>query len=193
MTSSSDSLVHPSATVDDGATLGPDVRVWHHAHVMAGAQIGEGSMLGHAVFVGKDVSIGRGCRVQNHVSIFEGVTLSDEVFVGPSVTFTNVKFPRAGHSRRSEFAATRVGRGATIGAGATVLPGVTLGEYCFVAAGAVVTRDVPDFVLVKGVPAKPAGFVSRAGRKLAFDYNGMATCSESGERYRLVGKKVEPL
>lgn len=175
--------IEPSATISPEAHLGEGVQIWHQAHVMAGAVIGAGSVLGHAVFVGRGVRVGRGCRVQNHVSLFEGVELDDDVFVGPSATFTNVKNPRAHVSRRTEFQTTRVRRGATIGANATILPGVTLGAYAFVGAGAVVTRDVPSFALVVGVPARLAGWRSRRGCPLRFDDDGRAVCPEGGETY----------
>ncbi len=186
-------FIHPTAEIDVGARLGDDVHVWHGAHVMADAVIGTGTMLGHGVFVGRGVSVGPGCRIQNHVSIFEGVSLEADVFVGPSAAFTNVKNPRASVSRRSELALTRVGRGATIGANATILPGVALGRYCFVAAGAVVTRDVPDFAVVVGTPARQQGWMSERGMRLDFDSQGVAACSESGTRYRLDGDRCVAL
>ncbi|NLE88581.1 MAG: N-acetyltransferase [Myxococcales bacterium] len=178
--------IHPTATVAEAAEVGEDTRVWHHCHVMAGARIGARCVLGHAVFVGPHVVIGDSCRIQNHVSLFDGVLLEEDVFVGPSATFTNVKTPRAFVSRKHEFGVTRVKRGATIGANATILPGVTLGRWCFVAAGAVVTRDVPDFALVMGVPARPQGWVTRRGERLTLDEDGRGRCPVSGERYRLV-------
>ncbi len=182
-------FIHPTATIDVGASLGDDVHVWHGAHVMADAVIGAGTMLGHGVFVGRGVLIGSGCRIQNHVSIFEGVTLDADVFVGPSAAFTNVKNPRAAVSRRSELALTRVRRGATIGANATILPGVTLGRSCFIAAGAVVTRDVPDFALMVGTPARQQGWMSERGLRLDFDSHGVAACPETGMGYRLDGDR----
>lgn len=175
---------HPSAVVSPEAGLGPGVKIWHFCHVMDGARLGAGSQLGQGCFVGRTVRIGCGVRIQNHVSIFEGVELEDDVFVGPSATFTNVKNPRAHVSRRAEFRRTLVRRGATIGANATILPGVELGEYCFVGAGAVVTHDVAAFALVVGTPARPRGYVSRHGERLAFA-NGAAVCPATGERYVL--------
>jgi UDP-2-acetamido-3-amino-2,3-dideoxy-glucuronate N-acetyltransferase len=160
-------FVHPTAVVDPGARLGAGVKVWHFAHVCAGAEVGEGTVLGQGVYVGPGVAIGRGCRVQNHVSVYEGVTLADEVFVGPSAVFTNVRRPRAHVSRKAEFAPTLVGARATLGANATVVCGVRLGARCFVAAGAVVTRDVAEGVLVAGAPARPVGFVCDCGERLA--------------------------
>jgi UDP-2-acetamido-3-amino-2,3-dideoxy-glucuronate N-acetyltransferase len=186
----SDPSIHPTAVVDPSAELGPGVRIWHFCHVMAAARLGAGSMLGHACFVGRGVAIGRGVRVQNHVSLFEGVELEDDVFVGPSAVFTNVENPRANVDRKSEYLRTRVRRGATIGANATILPGVTLGEFCFVGAGAVVREDVPAHALVLGVPARPAGWVSRRGERLVFADN-VAFCPVTGERYELTAGGVE--
>lgn len=159
-------FVHPSAVVDDGATLGPGAKVWHFAHVCAGASVGAGTVLGQGTYVGPGVRVGAGCKVQNHVSVYEGVTLEDEVFVGPSAVFTNVRTPRAHVVRRGEFAPTLVKRHATIGANATIVCGVTLEEGAFVAAGAVVTHDVPPFALVRGVPARVVGFACRCGEGL---------------------------
>ncbi len=177
-------FVHPTAVIESEVSLGSGARVWHFCHVMAGVRIGAGSLLGQGCFVGKNVQIGARVRIQNHVSVFEGVELEDEVFVGPSVTFTNVKNPRAHVSKRADFKRTLVRRGATIGANATILPGVTLGEYAFVGAGALVSHDVAPHALVLGVPARPAGFVSRHGEHLTFE-GGLATCPATGERYEL--------
>jgi UDP-2-acetamido-3-amino-2,3-dideoxy-glucuronate N-acetyltransferase len=158
--------VHPTAVVDEGARLGAGTRVWHFVHVSAGAEVGPGCVLGQNVFVAPGVRIGAGCKLQNNVSVYAGVTLGDEVFVGPSAVFTNVLEPRAHVSRRHAFVPTRVERRATIGANATVVCGVTLGEGAFVAAGAVVTHDVPPRVQVQGVPARPAGWRCDCGEAL---------------------------
>ncbi len=182
-------FVHATAEVDAGVALEPGVRIWRFCHVMGGAHIGQGSQLGQGCFVGRDVRIGSGVRIQNHVSVFEGVELEDEVFVGPSATFTNVKNPPARLSRRAEFRRTLVRRGATIGANATILPGVELGEYCFVGAGAVVTHDVPPHALVVGPPARAAGYVSRHGERLTFT-DGGAVCPATGKRYWLTPEGV---
>jgi len=192
MKSEAPPFVHASACVDQGATLGAGAHVWHFCHVMAGASIGAGVMLGHACFVGRDVRIGERSRVQNHVSLFEGVELEADVFVGPSAVFTNVEHPRAAVPKRGEFRRTRVGRGATIGANATILPGVTLGEYSFVAAGAVVREDVAPHVLVMGVPARAKGFVGRHGERLVFE-GAIGRCPVTGERYELDGNRVRLL
>ncbi|MDQ2644592.1 MAG: N-acetyltransferase [Myxococcota bacterium] len=189
MTEGAEPYVHPSAIVEPGAELGAGVRIWHFCHVLAGARIGAGSMLGQGCFVGARARLGEGVRVQNGVSLYDGVELGDQVFVGPNAVFTNVKYPRAFVSRRSEFGAIRVGRGATVGANATLLPGVELGEYAFVAAGAVVTRNVAAYGLVRGVPGRPAGWVSRAGERLRFEA-GRATCPRTGEGYQLKGDGI---
>jgi UDP-2-acetamido-3-amino-2,3-dideoxy-glucuronate N-acetyltransferase len=154
---------HATAVIDRGATVGAATRIWHFCHVMGGARIGAGCVLGQNVFVAGGAIVGRGCRIQNNVSVYDGVTLEPNVFVGPSATFTNVRTPRAFVDRRAAIEPTRVGRGATIGANATVVCGVTIGEYAFVAAGAVVTRDVAPFALVAGVPARRRGWICRCG------------------------------
>lgn len=176
-------FVHPTAVVDEGAVLGAGVKVWHFAHVCSRARVGPGTVLGQGVYVGPGVRIGAGCRVQNHVSVYEGVELEDDVFVGPSAVFTNVRNPRAHVSRKGEFLSTRVGRRATIGANATVVCGVTLGAGAFVAAGAVVTRDVAPGVLVKGCPARPAGYACACGEVLE-RAPGELACGRCGARWR---------
>lgn len=188
-------LVHESAYVDDGAVLGADTRVWHFAHVMGGAVIGDRCSLGQNVVVMNGVRIGHNCKIQNNVSLYEGVTLDDDVFCGPSMVFTNVHNPRSAVSRKDEYRATPVGRGATIGANATVVCGVTLGEYAFVGAGAVVANDVPAFALVVGVPARRVGWMSAAGHRLVSDGADGADaelmhCPSTSERYRRVGDRV---
>ncbi|MDX2192352.1 MAG: acyltransferase [Gemmatimonadales bacterium] len=158
-----DVFVHPSSFVDEGARLGPGTKVWHFCHVMPGAVIGARCVLGQNVVVMNGTRIGDGCRIQNNVSIYEGVTLEDDVFCGPSCVFTNVINPRAHVARKHEYRPTLVRRGATIGANATIVCGVTLGAYCLVGAGAVVTRDVPDHAVVTGVPARVTGWVCACG------------------------------
>lgn len=187
-------LIHPSAVVDTGASLGAGTRVWHFAHVCSGASIGDGCSLGQGTYVGPTVRMGHRVRIQNHVSVYDGVTLEDDVFCGPSVVFTNVINPRASVSRKHAYRPTLVRRGATLGANSTVVCGVTIGEHAFVGAGAVVTRDVPDHALVIGVPARQVGWMSRHGCKLALPLagDGEATCPESGERYRLRDGRVAP-
>lgn len=176
-------FVHPTATIDPGCEIGEGTKIWHYTHVMSGAKIGKNCVLGQNVFVGRNVRIGDGCKIQNNVSIYEGVTLEDYVFCGPSMVFTNVINPRSEISRKHEFRPTLVKRGATLGANCTIICGNTIGRYAFVAAGAVVTRDVPDYALVMGVPARVTGWVCRCGVKLEFDETGRATCKECGRRY----------
>jgi len=180
-------VIHPSAIVDAGAVLGDATRVWHFAHVCAGARIGAECSLGQNVYVGNDVSIGNRVKVQNNVSIYDAVTLEDDVFCGPSMVFTNVYNPRAAVSRKHEYRRTLVRHGATIGANATIVCGVTIGRYAFVAAGAVANRDVAPHALVAGVPARQIGWVSRSGDRLALPLNGNgeAHCPHTGERYLL--------
>ena len=181
--------IHPSAIVDAGAVLGDGCRVWHFVHISAGARIGARCSFGQGVYVGDDVRIGDNVKVQNNVSVFDAVTLEDDVFCGPSMVFTNVHNPRAAVPRKSEYRRTLVKRGATLGANCTVVCGTTIGRHAFVGAGAVVSRDVADFALVVGVPARRIGWVSRHGERLAFGdaMNGDAVCSATGERYVLRG------
>ncbi|MBV8604051.1 MAG: N-acetyltransferase [Pelomonas sp.] len=176
---------HESAIVDAGAELGAGTKVWHFAHVCGGARVGPGCSLGQGVFVGNDVVIGAGCKVQNNVSVYDAVTLEDEVFCGPSMVFTNVYNPRAAVVRKDEYRRTVVRRGATLGANCTIVCGVEIGRYAFVGAGAVVHRNVPDFALMVGVPARRVGWMSRHGERLEF-VDGVAQCPATGERYRLV-------
>jgi len=177
-------VIHPSAIVDDGAVLGEDCRVWHFVHISGGARIGRGCSFGQNVFVANDVRIGDNVRIQNNVSVYDAVTLEDDVFCGPSMVFTNVHNPRAAVARKHEYRPTLVRRGATLGANCTIVCGTTIGQHAFVGAGAVVSRDVPDYALVVGVPAKQIGWMSRHGERLAF-VDGAATCPATGERYLL--------
>ena len=187
-------VIHPSAIVDEGAELGEGTRVWHWVHVSAGAHIGAGCSLGQGVFVGNDVHIGNQVKIQNHVSVYDAVTLEDEVFCGPSMVFTNVHNPRAAVVRKNEYRRTRVRRGATLGANCTVVCGVTIGEHAFIGAGAVVSRDVPAYALMVGVPARRIGWMSRHGERLALPATGegQADCPATGERYRLDGDTLSP-
>lgn len=182
-------VIHPSAIVDDGAQIGDGTRVWHFVHVSAGARIGEACSLGQGVYVGNDVHIGRNVKIQNNVSVYDAVTLEDDVFCGPSMVFTNVHNPRSAVPRRNEYRRTLVRRGATLGANCTIVCGTTVGEYAFVGAGAVVSRDVPAHALVVGVPARRIGWMSRHGERLNLPASGHgeATCPATGERYRLDG------
>ncbi|MGF1469305.1 MAG: DegT/DnrJ/EryC1/StrS family aminotransferase [Sandaracinaceae bacterium] len=183
--------VHPTAVIDGDVELGLDTKVWHFVHVSSGARIGAGCVLGQNVFVGRGVRLGSGVRVQNSVSIYEGVTVDDDAFLGPSCVFTNVHNPRSFIPRKDEYRTTRVGRGATVGANAVVVCGNDLGAYCFVGAGAVVTRDVPPYALVLGNPARRVGWMSRAGRRLP--EGDVVACPETGERYRIEGEACTPL
>jgi len=180
-------IIHSSAIVDRGAQLGEDTHVWHFTHVCAGARIGAACSLGQNVFVGHDVQIGNQVKIQNNVSIYDAVTLEDDVFCGPSMVFTNVYNPRAAVPRKHAYRRTLVRRGATIGANATIVCGVTIGQYAFVAAGAVVHRDVAPHALVAGVPARQIGWISRTGERLALPLSGSgeARCPGTGERYVL--------
>lgn len=186
--------VHPTAIVDEGARIGEGTRVWHWVHVSGGARIGERCALGQGVFVGNDVVIGDNVRVQNNVSVYDAVTLEDDVFCGPSMVFTNVYNPRSAVPRKDEYRRTLVRRGATLGANCTVVCGHTVGEYAFVGAGAVVSRDVPAFALMVGVPARRIGWMSRHGERLQLPASGQgeAACPATGERYRLDGDTLTP-
>jgi len=177
-------LIHVSSIVDDGAVIGGGTRVWHFCHVLAGTAIGENCSIGQNCMIGPKVRVGSGCKIQNNVSLYEGVELEDDVFCGPSCVFTNVLNPRAHVSRKAEFAMTRVGRGATIGANATIVCGHPIGAYAFIGAGAVVTKQVPPFALLVGNPARRIGWVSRSGDRLGPDL----VCPRTGERYRLDGE-----
>ncbi|MCH8684169.1 N-acetyltransferase [Pedomonas mirosovicensis] len=184
--------VHESAIVDKGAQIGDGTRVWHWVHICAGARIGERCSFGQNVYVGNDVTIGNNVKVQNNVSIYDAVTLEDDVFCGPSMVFTNVYNPRSSVSRKHEYRRTLVRRGATIGANATIVCGVTIGEYAFIAAGAVVNRDTPSFALMAGVPARQIGWMSMHGERLKLPLTGKgeAVCPASGTRYKLVDGAV---
>jgi UDP-2-acetamido-3-amino-2,3-dideoxy-glucuronate N-acetyltransferase len=178
---------HSTAVIDDGAQIGDGTRVWHWVHICGGARIGAGCSLGQNVFVGNRVSIGDNVKIQNNVSVYDNVTLEDDVFCGPSMVFTNVYNPRSAVSRKDAYRDTIVRRGATLGANCTIVCGVTVGRYAFVGAGSVVNRDVPDFALVVGVPARQAGWMSRFGERLALPLSGNAeaTCPHSGDCYVL--------
>jgi len=182
---------HPSAIIDAGAQIGEGSRIWHWVHICAGARIGERCSFGQNVFVGNDVVIGNNVKIQNNVSVYDAVTLEDDVFCGPSMVFTNVYNPRSAVTRKDEYRRTLVRRGATIGANATIVCGVTIGEYAFVGAGAVVNHDVPDHALMVGVPARQVGWMSRHGERLALPLSGEAeaVCPATGTRYRLQGNR----
>lgn len=187
--------VHPSAIVDEGAQIGSGSRIWHFAHVCAGAVIGESCSLGQNVFVGNRVSIGNRCKIQNNVSVYDNVILEDGVFCGPSMVFTNVYNPRALIERKNEYRETRVKTGATLGANCTIVCGVTIGRFAFIGAGAVVNHDVPDYALMVGVPARQIGWMSEYGETLDLPLSGNAetVCPHQGIRYRLENGRVSTL
>jgi len=173
-------FVHESSYVDDGAVIGRGTKIWHFCHILGQTSIGENCSIGQNTMIGPNVRLGNGCKIQNNVSIYDGVELADDVFCGPSCVFTNVNNPRADVSRKDEFRRTPIGRGASIGANATIVCGHTLGEYCFVGAGAVVTKDVAAHALMVGNPAHRIGWISRVGERLGADL----VCGRTGERYR---------
>ena len=179
--------IHPSAIVDDGAQIGEGSRVWHFAHICAGACIGERCSFGQNVFVGNDVEIGNNVKVQNNVSIYDAVHIEDDVFCGPSMVFTNVYNPRSAVTRKDEYRKTLIRKGATLGANCTIVCGVTVGEYAFVAAGAVINRDVKSYAMMAGVPARQIGWMSRHGERLNLPLSGdgEARCPVTGDTYRL--------
>jgi len=185
--------IHPTAIVDDGASIGDGSRIWHWVHVCGGARIGAECSLGQNVFVGNEVSIGNNVKIQNNVSVYDNVTLEDDVFCGPSMVFTNVYNPRSAVSRKAEYRNTLIKQGATLGANCTIVCGVDVGRYAFVGAGAVVNRDVPDYALMVGVPARQIGWMSEYGEQLDLPLSGHAeaVCRHTGAVYRLIDGLVE--
>jgi len=185
-------FAHELACVDEGAIIGDDTRIWHFSHICSHARIGSACTLGQNVYIGSKAVIGNNVKIQNNVSVYDGVVLEDDVFCGPSVVFTNVHNPRAFIERKNEYRPTLVGRGATLGANCTIRCGVKIGPYALVGAGTVVLRDVPDFALVAGNPAKQIGWVSRSGEKLGLPVagSGEETCPVGGETYRLEGASL---
>lgn len=184
---------HPTAVIDEGCVIGKGTRIWHFSHIMPKCVIGENCNIGQNVVISPDVKLGRNVKVQNNVSIYTGVECEDDVFLGPSMVFTNVINPRSAVNRRGEYLRTLVKTGASIGANATIVCGHDIGRFAFIGAGAVVTKEVPDYALVVGNPARQTGWMSEFGHKLKFDASGEASCPESGQRYRLIGGKVERL
>lgn len=178
-------FAHPTAVIDDGCEIGNGTKIWHFSHIMKGCRIGENCNIGQNVVVSPDVVLGSNVKVQNNVSIYTGVFCEDDVFLGPSMVFTNVINPRSAVNRKDQYTTTHVRKGATIGANATVVCGHDIGKYAFIGAGAVVTRYVPDYALVVGNPARQTGWMSEYGHKLIFDSSGLAVCQESKERYKL--------
>ncbi len=186
-------FAHPTAVIDEGCTIGEGTKIWHFSHIMPNCTIGKNCNLGQNVVVSPDVVLGNNVKVQNNVSIYTGVTCDDDVFLGPSMVFTNVINPRSAVNRKSEYLKTHVGKGATIGANATIVCGHDIGAYAFIGAGAVVTKAVPAYALVIGNPARQTGWMSEFGHKLQFDEKGLATCPERAEQYRLHNGTVEKI
>jgi len=178
-----DIFIHPSAIVDEGAVIGAGTKIWHFTHVMSGATLGKHCNLGQNVFIANGVILGNNVKIQNNVSLYTGVICEDDVFLGPSAVFTNVINPRSAVNRKADYKQTIIGKGASIGANTTLVCGNKIGQYAFIGAGAVVTKEVPDFALVIGNPAKVKYFMSRMGHKLVFSAEGHAVCPESGEKY----------
>jgi UDP-2-acetamido-3-amino-2,3-dideoxy-glucuronate N-acetyltransferase len=183
-------FIHDSALVDEGCFIGNGTKVWHFSHIMTGCKIGERCNIGQNVVVSPGVVLGNNVKVQNNVSIYTGVTCDDDVFLGPSMVFTNVINPRSAINRRDQYAKTHVGKGASIGANATIVCGHDIGEYAFIGAGAVVTKNVPAFALVVGNPARQLGWVGEYGHRLHFNEQGLAICPESGQQYKISDNKV---
>jgi UDP-2-acetamido-3-amino-2,3-dideoxy-glucuronate N-acetyltransferase len=181
---------HPTAIIDDGCSGGKGTKIWHFSHIMSKCVIGENCNIGQNVVISPDVVLGKNVKVQNNVSIYTGVECEDDVFLGPSMVFTNVINPRSAVNRRGQYAKTLVRKGASIGANATIVCGHNIGQFAFIGAGAVVTKEVPDYALVVGNPARQTGWMSEFGHKLKFDSNGVATCEESGDQYKLENGKV---
>ncbi len=181
---------HPTAVIDEGCSIGKGTRIWHFSHIMPGCTIGENCNIGQNVVVSPGVKLGSNVKVQNNVSIYEGVECEDDVFLGPSMVFTNVINPRSAVNRRGQYLRTLVKKGASIGANATIVCGHDIGRFAFIGAGAVVTKEVPDFALVVGNPARQTGWMSEFGHKLKFGADGQATCPESGQCYQLADGRV---
>lgn len=186
-------FAHPTAVIDEGAQIGGGTKIWHFCHIMSGAKIGSRCNFGQNVMVANDVVLGNNVKVQNNVSIYTGVTCEDDVFLGPSMVFTNVVNPRSHINRRGQYTRTTVKRGASIGANATIVCGHDIGEFAFIGAGAVVTKDVPPYALMVGNPARQVGWMSEYGHRLHFDASGSAICPESEEKYQLVDNRVKKI
>ena len=188
-----DYYAHPSAIIDEGCKVGKDTKIWHFTHIMSNCTIGERCNIGQNVVVSPGVVLGKNVKIQNNVSVYTGVTCDDDVFLGPSMVFTNVINPRSAVNRKSEYAKTHVGKGATIGANATIVCGHDIGPYAFIGAGAVVTKNIPAYSLWVGNPARQRGWMSEYGHQLSFNEEGNAVCPESGERYELKDGRVYKL
>ena len=186
-------FAHETAIVDEGCAIGKGTKIWHFSHIMSKCTLGENCNIGQNVVISPEVVLGRNVKVQNNVSIYEGVTCDDDVFLGPSMVFTNVINPRSAVNRKNEYLKTHVGKGASIGANATIVCGHDIGEFAFIGAGAVVTKTVPAYALVVGNPARQTGWMSEFGHKLIFDTSGIALCSESNEKYKLENNQVSKI
>ncbi|MBL7921416.1 MAG: N-acetyltransferase [Bacteroidia bacterium] len=184
-------FAHPTAVIDDGCEIGEGTKIWHFSHIMSNCKLGKNCNLGQNVVISPDVVLGSNVKAQNNISIYTGVTCDDDVFLGPSMVFTNVINPRSAVNRKSEYAKTHVGKGASIGANATIVCGHDIGKYAFIGAGAVVTKHVPDYALVVGNPSRQVGWMSEYGHRLEFDKDGFATCKESGQKYKLENNAVK--
>ncbi len=188
-----DYFAHETAVIDDDCQIGEGTKIWHFSHVMSNCKLGKGCNLGQNVVISPDVILGNNVKVQNNVSIYTGVVCEDDVFLGPSMVFTNVINPRSAVNRKNEYAKTVVRKGATIGANATIVCGQDIGQFAFIGAGAVVTKTVPAYALVVGNPARQTGWMSENGQKLVFNVDGIAVCPEGNEKYKLLGQQVEKL
>src|ERR1043165_8107722 len=184
-------FAHPTAIIDEGCEIGEGTKIWHFSHIMPNCKIGERCNIGQNVVISPEVILGKNVKVQNNVSIYTGVICEDDVFLGPSMVFTNVMNPRSAVNRRDQYSKTVVKKGASIGANATIVCGNPIGEYAFIGAGSVVTKEVPDFALVVGNPARQIGWMSTYGHRLEFDKDGIANCIESGQKYKLENNRVE--
>jgi len=184
-------FAHPTAVIDDGCKIGKGVKIWHFSHIMPNCVLGDNCNIGQNVVISPDVVLGKNVKVQNNVSIYTGVTCDDDVFLGPSMVFTNVINPRSAVNRKSEYAKTHVGKGASIGANATIVCGHDIGEFAFIGAGTVVTKTVPAYALIVGNPGRQMGWMSEFGHRLEFDKDGFATCKESGQKYKLENNTVK--
>ena len=190
METKEDYFAHPTAVIDNGCRIGKGTRIWHFCHLMGGSIIGENCSMGQNVVIMPEVILGDRVKIQNNVSLYTGVTCGDDVFLGPSCVFTNVINPRSAVNRKEEYKKTKIGKGATIGANATILCGINIGDYAFIGAGAVVTRDVPDYALMVGNPARLKGWMSEQGYKLVFDAKNVAFCPKGKEKYKLENGKL---
>jgi UDP-2-acetamido-3-amino-2,3-dideoxy-glucuronate N-acetyltransferase len=190
MSDSKNFYAHSTAVIDKGCDIGEGTKIWHFSHIMPNCKLGKNCNIGQNVVISPGVTLGNNVKVQNNISIYTGVTCDDDVFLGPSMVFTNVINPRSAIVRKHEYAATHVGKGASIGANATIVCGHDIGKYAFIGAGAVVTKHVPDYALVFGNPARQSGWMSEFGHRLEFDKDGIATCRESGQKYQLKNNQV---